>query len=177
MIQRRVVVPVALAVWTAAAACAATVFIVASVSFLERRNGYCGQEGTKSREWIFELVPLGQTCDGDASLFGSALHASLSVLTLCLALVVVGGIIAIAGSLRRSRVASWIVGAVVLAAILAFVVVLAAHIGGVQDRAGVSLVTTWNASLAFIVGLFSATVFGAVFELTALGRAEPPRSG
>lgn len=141
---------------------------------LQRRSGVCGAEGLDNpRAWVFRLVPLGQTCAGEAAVGEVILHGAL---TAAATLAAMTGISAVLVLLVRRlstglpRVDGWLLYGVAVGIVLAVIAWVSRAASGIpySELEGVSLSMTFTVSVAFGAGLL-----GTALAVIANSRSSP----
>lgn len=159
---------VALAGWVGWTVLAVTVWTTAVAAALQRWSSVCGAEGlAHPRAWEFQLLPLGQTCAGEATAVEAFVRSSLTAAAVLAAFV---GLAAVGVTLVRSRSTAmpssgcWLLYGVVVGTVAAVVTGGARAASGIPfaEPPGVSLGVTMLSSLAFALGLTATAVAGLI---------------
>jgi len=157
---------VGVAGWAAWSVLAIAMLTSTSFASLQRRTSICGSEGLANpRAWVFRLVPLGQTCAGEATVAEAILHIAATTFAALAASV---GIAAVVILLVRGwttalpPVAAWLLWGVLVGIVLTAIAWAARAASGIpySETGGESLSIALALSVAFGVGLAATAVTG-----------------
>lgn len=153
-----------------------TMVVSTFAASLQRRVGVCASEGLDNpRMWVFRLMPLGQTCAGEATVTETLLQ---NVLTLVAILAAIAGVSAVLVLLVRRLstvlppVDRWLLRGVAAGITLAVIAWISRAASDIPyfPLEGVSLGLTLVISVTFGAGLLGTALAGIV--VAAVARAQ-----